>query len=126
MSTELCHHGVKGQKWGVRRYQNLDGSLTNVGKARRKKKSSKEEVRSGKTTQERINSYKQRLATVKDMTIEEAKRATNIHQAQINDWVTQQHIQNMQMQEAIRLSIEASNRTASLGLTGGMNPFLFG
>lgn len=126
MSTELCHHGVKGQKWGVRRYQNLDGSLTNAGKARRKKKSSKEEVRSGKTTQERINSYKQRLATVKDMTIEEAKRATNIHQAQINDWVTQQHIQNIQMQEAIRLSIEASNRTASLGLTGGMNPFLFG
>lgn len=30
----LCHHGVKGQKWGVRRYQNADGSLTNAGKKR--------------------------------------------------------------------------------------------
>lgn len=30
----LCHHGVKGQKWGVRRYQNKDGSLTPAGKKR--------------------------------------------------------------------------------------------
>lgn len=31
---ELYHHGIKGQKWGVRRYQNKDGSLTNKGKKR--------------------------------------------------------------------------------------------
>ena len=29
---ELYHHGIKGQKWGVRRYQNEDGSLTAAGK----------------------------------------------------------------------------------------------
>lgn len=28
----LCHHGIKGQKWGVRRYQNPDGSLTEEGR----------------------------------------------------------------------------------------------
>lgn len=28
----LMHHGVKGQKWGIRRYQNPDGSLTEEGK----------------------------------------------------------------------------------------------
>ena len=33
--NELCHHGVKGQKWGVRRYQNKDGSLTAEGRKRR-------------------------------------------------------------------------------------------
>lgn len=31
MSDVLYHHGVKGQKWGVRRYQNKDGSLTPEG-----------------------------------------------------------------------------------------------
>ena len=31
---ELYHHGIKGQKWGVRRYQNYDGSLTSAGKLR--------------------------------------------------------------------------------------------
>ena len=30
----LAHHGIKGQKWGVRRYQNKDGSLTPEGKKR--------------------------------------------------------------------------------------------
>lgn len=30
----ICHYGVKGMKWGVRRFQNTDGTLTNVGKKR--------------------------------------------------------------------------------------------
>lgn len=30
----LAHHGIKGMKWGVRRYQNEDGTLTAAGKKR--------------------------------------------------------------------------------------------
>lgn len=33
-SDELYHWGIKGQKWGVRRYQNRDGTLTAAGKIR--------------------------------------------------------------------------------------------
>lgn len=36
MEYELQHHGIKGMKWGVRRFQNKDGGLTPAGKKRNK------------------------------------------------------------------------------------------
>ena len=52
---ELAHWGIKGQKWGVRRYQNLDGSLTNEGKLRYR---SSDSVLSSKDRAEYVNHFK--------------------------------------------------------------------
>ena len=44
---ELYHHGIKGQKWGIRRYQNPDGTLTALGRKRQGDyEKAKEEARS--------------------------------------------------------------------------------
>lgn len=39
---DLVHHGIANMKWGIRRYQNSDGSLTPEGKMRYRKKKKKD------------------------------------------------------------------------------------
>ena len=53
----LCHHGIKGMKWGVRRYQNKDGSLTPAGKKRASKEYKKYAV---KTQEDLAKNYNKR------------------------------------------------------------------
>lgn len=64
---ELYHHGIKGQKWGIRRYQNFDGSYTQAGlkryykseeaynETKSKYKTTKANYKAGKATKYDVN-----------------------------------------------------------------------
>ena len=64
-SVYLVHHGIKGQKWGVRRYQNEDGTYTAAGKRRYK---GSEDYANSKTLQKKgiKNLSNEELATLNE------------------------------------------------------------
>ena len=66
-SDELCHYGVLGMKWGIRRYQNKDGSLTASGK--KQKKLSADD-------RSHISEKSRRSKLTNEQTIEELKKLT--------------------------------------------------
>lgn len=55
--NELYHHGIKGMHWGIRRFQNPDGSLTPAGKARMDRYRSKEIGKAQSSINKMTSSY---------------------------------------------------------------------
>lgn len=74
VNKELYHHGIKGQKWGVRRFQKKDGSLTPAGK-KRYSDSDGVSDKPKKVSTHRVVLEKKYMD--KGMTAEEAKLAAN-------------------------------------------------
>ena len=71
-TNELSHHGIKGMRWGVRRYQNEDGSLTDAGKRRLNPKKAIQ-----KMSNEELEAINKRLtleSEYKNLRYEESKR----------------------------------------------------
>lgn len=82
---ELYHHGIKGMKWGVRRYQNKDGTLTSAGKKRRKANYS-DEVKSMSTDElrrkvNRMNNEQRYIDLTKSSSSPISKTADGVERA---------------------------------------------
>lgn len=90
------HHGIKGMRWGVRRYQNKDGSLTPAGKKRAAKLEAQYEKTTGKKLGE--SSASSSTKTIKDMS--EQELASGIRRIQLE----QQYSTLMSQQNAKKVS----------------------
>lgn len=105
--NELYHYGVKGMKWGVRRNSDQHGHKASTAKKRK-------------------NNTNKVKAASKASFIKFIKRGSNFIQQDIMQQQMNQNFINWSTQESTRAAINAANRTASLGISGGMNPFMFG
>lgn len=95
----LVHHGIKGQKWGIRRYQNKDGSLTPAGR----KKAAKLESQYTSLTGRKISSQS---VKPKPKTIEERTKELQSQKAYLQ---TQKDILDLNRQIA---SLKPDTRSA--------------
>ena len=116
MLNELYHHGILGQKWGIRRYQNADGTLTPKGKKRYDKLTgSRKEAK----LEKKLKKLKQKYGIYK----KNGKSFVN-NNRMMNNTIRQAN--QYAMEQANRAAINASLQAASLSMSGGMNPFMFG
>ena len=101
----LAHHGVKNQRWGVRRFQNYDGSLTEKGKRRMKTlqgKSDKLDAKKAKLNSPRkVNS---KLANRSKDRGELIRRMQQDQQQQLHQ--IQMQMQQEQQQELHRIQMQ--------------------
>ena len=112
-SDELYHHGIKGQRWGIRRYQNEDGTLTEEGRARYGKELKRLQAAEEKASLESNALYKKKFlrpfkTPIGDFFIDrKLKRIGDAHKLSHNE--KQQRVREMLQDDSLQTSIKKMN-----------------
>lgn len=97
--SNLQHHGIKGQKWGVRRFQNTDGSLTAEGKKRYSVSDYQQAIDKTKTAGKIVNEAKTLNNAVKKVNDPAAERRIRKSAAEMSDIELQKRVQRLNMED---------------------------
>ena len=140
-SNELYHFGVKGMKWGVRRYQNKDGTLTAEGRKRLNSYINSDGTYTKKGLQKGFDKKIEKGVKtyisgkkINDPLVAEVIRQnkSQIDSMILAERIKQQEIVRRHQEEGIRfmqeqamISQQQARQAASLAATNGMNPFLY-
>ena len=104
-TTTLQHWGIKGMKWGVRRYQNKDGTLTALGRKREKEMSDK--LKSTKKENEALK--KENEALKKSAQANRPKGVSEMSDAELRDRVNRLNMEQQYKQYVSNLYPETKS-----------------
>lgn len=123
MQDYLAHHGILGMRWGVRRYQNEDGSLTPAGKQRVNKATQYEEDASS-LSQEELNQRLNRLRQEKEYNrLNEEARIANMTPDELRAKEAREYGEKF-ARDTGRKILEGARDSVIQGLTEGGKQFI--